>query len=57
MPERPDEEKKTSGEGQFAKKPYQKPTYICESVFEKMALACGKVDPVQLQCRTNTKQS
>lgn len=57
MQQRPDEAKKTSGEGQPAKKPYQKPAFRCEKVFETTALACGKVDPTQLQCRTNTKQS
>ena len=25
------------------KRPYQKPAFSCESVFETMALACGKV--------------
>ena len=40
-----------------AKKPYQKPTFQYERVFETMALACGKVSPTQAQCRFNRKNS
>jgi hypothetical protein len=48
------------GEGaspRSAKKPYRKPTYRYERVFETMALACGKVGPVEFQCRFNRKNS
>jgi hypothetical protein len=39
------------------KKPYQKPSFRYEKVFETMALACGKVNPTQFQCRFNRKNS
>jgi hypothetical protein len=39
------------------KKPYQKPSFRFEKVFETMALACGKVHPTQFQCRFNRKNS
>lgn len=40
-----------------AKKPYQKPSFQHERVFETMALACGKISPTQFQCRFNRKNS
>jgi hypothetical protein len=40
-----------------SKKPYQKPTFRYERVFETMALACGKLAPTQMQCRFNRKNS
>jgi hypothetical protein len=40
-----------------AKKPYRKPEFRYERVFETMALACGKVNPTQAQCRFNRKNS
>ena len=40
-----------------AKKPYQKPSFRHERVFETMALACGKISPTQFQCRFNRKNS
>lgn len=39
-----------------AKKPYQKPAFRFEHVFETMALTCGKVG-TQGQCRINRKSS
>jgi hypothetical protein len=39
------------------KKPYTKPDYRVERVFETTALACGKIDVTQAQCRTNRKVS
>jgi hypothetical protein len=39
------------------KKPYTKPTFRHERVFETMALACGKIHPTQAQCRFNRKNS
>jgi hypothetical protein len=39
------------------KKPYKKPTFRFESVFETMALACGKISPTQFQCHFNRKNS
>jgi len=37
------------------KRPYQKPAFRYEQVFETMALACGKVDATQSQCNFNRK--
>ena len=39
------------------KKPYQKPGFRYERVFETMALSCGKVSPTEFQCRFNRKTS
>ena len=39
------------------KKPYVKPSYRSEQVFERLALSCGKISPVQFQCRFNRKSS
>ncbi len=39
------------------KKPYQKPAFRYERVFETLALACGKIDPTQSQCSFNRKVS
>lgn len=39
------------------RKPYQKPAFRCESVFETTALACGKISVTQKQCRFNRKTS
>lgn len=40
-----------------AKKPYQKPSFKHEKVFETMALACGKISPTQASCRSIKKNS
>jgi hypothetical protein len=39
------------------KKPYRKPSFQHERVFETMALTCGKLDPTQSQCQVNRKTS
>jgi hypothetical protein len=39
------------------KKPYRKPAYRCERVFETMALACGKTQSSQGSCHFNRKFS
>jgi len=39
------------------KKPYQKPTYRSERVFETMALSCGKVNATEAGCLHNRKVS
>jgi len=44
-------------EPRSTKKPYQKPSFRFEKVFETMALACGKIHPTQFQCRFNRKNS
>jgi hypothetical protein len=36
---------------------YQKPAFRCETVFETMALACGKIGAQQQQCHFNRKNS
>jgi hypothetical protein len=40
-----------------AKKPYAKPEFRFERVFETRALACGKVSTTQQQCANNRKTS
>ncbi len=36
---------------------YSKPSFRHEKVFETMALACGKINATQAQCRTSRKAS
>ena len=43
--------------GAAAKKPYQKPAFQREQVFETMALACGKISNTQASCHSNRKNS
>jgi hypothetical protein len=38
------EDKNATDDGHKGKKPYQKPSFRYEQVFETMALACGKVN-------------
>ena len=40
-----------------SRKPYQKPAFRFERVFETTALSCGKVSPTQSHCRFNPKTS
>lgn len=58
-PKNPDQAKAppASASGDSPKKPYLKPAFRHEQVFETMALACGKVNPTQGACRTNRKNS
>jgi hypothetical protein len=42
---------------QNRKKPYGKPTFRFERVFETMALSCGKRSPVEGICRFNRRNS
>lgn len=51
------EEQKRSETQRTGKKPYQKPSFRYEKVFETIALSCGKVHPTQFQCRFNRKNS
>jgi len=51
------EEKNAGTTPPATKKPYHKPSFRYERVFETMALACGKVHPTQFQCRFNRKNS
>jgi hypothetical protein len=45
------------GRGAKPKRPYVKPAFQHEKVFETMALACGKLGPTQAQCRFNRRNS
>jgi hypothetical protein len=40
-----------------AKKPYVKPSFVREGVFETTALACGKINPTVRQCNLVRKTS
>ncbi len=40
-----------------SRKPYQKPSFRQEKVFETMALACGKMSSTQASCHHNRKSS
>jgi hypothetical protein len=51
------DEQKVSDSLRAPKKPYQKPEFRYERVFETMALSCGKVSPTEFQCRFNRKSS
>jgi hypothetical protein len=51
------DDKKAGEKRLAAKKPYQKPAFRHERVFETMALSCGKVNPTEFQCRFNRKTS
>ncbi len=42
---------------QQAKKPYKKPSFRFERVFETQALSCGKITATQKHCRFNRKTS
>ena len=44
-------------EGPRKKRPYVKPSFQHERVFETNALACGKVGVTQETCRNNRKAS
>jgi hypothetical protein len=39
------------------RKPYEKPDFRFERVFETMALSCGKIGPTQSGCQSNRKNS
>jgi hypothetical protein len=40
-----------------AKKPYQKPAFRCERVFETAALSCGKIAGTSAICNSSRKTS
>jgi hypothetical protein len=42
---------------QRVRKPYLKPGFEREQLFETMAMTCGKVQSTQASCRTNRKNS
>jgi len=39
------------------RKPYEKPAFRHEQVFETMALACGKINITQGACRSSRRNS
>jgi hypothetical protein len=39
------------------RKPYEKPQFVREQLFETMALACGKTNPTVGQCKLVKKNS
>ena len=39
------------------KKPYEKPKFQYERVFERLALSCGKIDTTEEQCGTQACSS
>jgi len=43
--------------GEKRKRPYQKPAFLHERVFETMALSCGKIRATEHQCKQNRKNS
>jgi hypothetical protein len=46
-----DEEKNALDSQRPGKRPYRKPEFRMEKVFETMALACGKIANTQASCR------
>ncbi len=54
---RTSEQPQAGPEKKQGKKPYVKPTFRYERVFETMALNCGKISATQAQCRFNRKTS
>jgi hypothetical protein len=49
--------KRASPSGPKTKRPYTKPAFQHEKVFETMALACGKISSTQGSCHFNRKNS
>lgn len=39
------------------KKPYERPAFQHERVFERMALSCGKIDSTEEQCSIQASSS
>ncbi len=51
------EREPVAAETECKKKPYRKPEFVREQLFETMALACGKTNPVIGQCKAVRKNS
>jgi hypothetical protein len=51
------EREPAAAETEGKKKPYRKPEFVREQLFETMALACGKTNPVIGQCKAVRKNS
>jgi hypothetical protein len=54
---RPIDNQQLASADEKRKRPYTKPAFQHEKVFETMALACGKLSPTQAQCRFNRRNS
>jgi hypothetical protein len=52
-----DEEKNALDSQQPGKRPYRRPEFRLEKVFETMALACGKIAPTMQSCRGTRRRS
>jgi len=53
----PGEKQQQTSKSGKTKKPYQKPAFRFERVFETQALSCGKLSPTQFTCHFNRKTS
>ena len=53
----PPEKQKRLAETEKSKKPYQRPTFRYERVFETAALSCGKIVGTLPQCNSSRKTS
>ncbi len=51
------EQKLSPVDPMLQKRPYEKPQFRFERVFETQALTCGKVQPTQSSCHGNRKNS
>jgi len=51
------QEKQDPGTKPKRKKPYQKPAFRFEKVFETLALSCGKISSTQATCQASRKNS
>jgi hypothetical protein len=51
------DDEKTLDSQQPGKRPYRKPEFRLEKVFETMALACGKIAATQQTCRGTRRRS
>jgi hypothetical protein len=56
-PERNSTESSGDVSGGEARKPYRKPSFRFEQVFETLALVCGKVNTTQGSCSSNRSAS
>jgi hypothetical protein len=57
MGEREEPASESSAKAPAKKKPYQKPAFRQEPMFETMALSCGKINSTQGQCHSSRKSS
>ena len=57
MEQKPTLDRQASDTSPKARKPYVPPAFTHERAFETMALACGKINTNQAQCKTNRKNS